>query len=107
MDDNGYPDDVELERIRRWDPRDLCGLMAFARSLWKWPQYWTMECCEEDGFELHRAVTGGWSGNEEIISALMENAPAWLMCWQSSHRGGKHMFEVRRAQVQSLGVSNG
>lgn len=40
-------------------------------------------------------VTGGWSGNEEVISAMKENTMGWIMTWSSSHRGGKYVFELR------------
>jgi hypothetical protein len=36
--------------------------------------------------------TGGWSGNEEIISALSQNSEFWMQYWSSSERGGKHTF---------------
>lgn len=41
-------------------------------------------------------VTGGWSGNEEIIGAMMENRPAWLELWYSTTRGGKYEFRSYR-----------
>lgn len=45
--------------------------------------------------EPHRYVrfaTGGWSGNEDIISALNENVWA-RMNWQMSAAGGLHIYE--------------
>jgi hypothetical protein len=47
---------------------------------------------EHDGrkLELH---TGGWSGNEEIISVL-QNSMFWVMYWQKSERGGHYYFEL-------------
>lgn len=38
--------------------------------------------------------TGGWSGNESVIEAMRQNAVGWSLTWQSSHRGGKHVFSV-------------
>lgn len=43
-------------------------------------------------------VTGGWSDNEAVISAMRENTMGWLMTWQSSHRGGKHVFKAPEVQ---------
>ena len=39
-------------------------------------------------------ATGGWSGCEEVIELLMVNF-ATSMLWESSHRGGLHVFVVR------------
>jgi hypothetical protein len=44
-------------------------------------------------------VTGGWSENEEFIGDLrsVDNVKQsrwmfWMTCWESSHRGGLHVF---------------
>lgn len=42
----------------------------------------------------YRFVTGGWSGCEEVINLLMTNI-ASIMLWESSHRGGLHVFDTR------------
>ena len=42
-------------------------------------------------FELH---TGGWSGNEEIMSAL-RSSMFWILYWMKSERGGHYYFTVR------------
>lgn len=39
-------------------------------------------------------VTGGWSYNEAIISALRENVLFWTIAWAESHRGGKFVFAL-------------
>lgn len=36
--------------------------------------------------------TGGWSGCEEIITALSNNIPFWSLYWFSSERGGHYIF---------------
>ena len=38
-------------------------------------------------------ITGGWSNNECVISAMQENYLMWGMCWYSSTRGGHYRFE--------------
>ncbi len=51
---------------------------------------------EEDTEEgvLCKLATGGWSHNEEVISALYANHVFWGMCWVKSERGGYYEFEV-------------
>jgi hypothetical protein len=38
-------------------------------------------------------ATGGWSGCEEIIDAA-SGTVWWTIFWQSTHRGGLHVFGV-------------
>ena len=40
-----------------------------------------------------RLATGGWSGNEAILSALGKNHMTWLLTWRLSSSGGIHIFE--------------
>lgn len=39
-----------------------------------------------------RLVTGGWSGNEEVISALQDNEFFWQRYWTKTERGGAYEF---------------
>lgn len=39
-------------------------------------------------------ITGGWSGNEDIINALGKNFMFWSSCWCASYAGGKHIFHL-------------
>ena len=98
-----YPEDDDLERLKTWDYSDPLGWFAFAKSI---GNYWPDELFgwyETDGSGgplLNRPVrwfeisTGGWSGNEDILGAMQENAVLWLMTWQSTRRGGHYVFEV-------------
>ena len=89
LDDDGYPTDETLARIRTWPCGDFDGLMAFINSIW-WQKYgWK----EARGY-VHMS-TGGWSGNEDIISALRENRVFWAMFWYSNKRGGHYIFKKR------------
>ncbi len=89
MDENGYPTDAEIQEIKDWPTERFPALMDYVRSLWKYSE-WGFER-EGDQYFLS---TGGWSGNEELITALGENCFFWVMCWQSSRRGGHYLFVV-------------
>ena len=88
FDADGYPTDDTLDTIKGWNFGDNAALMRYIRSAWSdVGRVW------ESGREIHMA-TGGWSGNESIIQAMMENHVFWAMCWASSTRGGKYVFEI-------------
>lgn len=89
-----YPNDDELRRVREWPPTDLSGLMDFVRSIW-WQPDWGWNQVGEN----YRISTGGWSGNEELIEALKGNTMFWMLCWQSSRRGGHYEFRVPAARL--------
>ena len=87
---NGYPDEDELKALKNLDPMDFD---AGARLL--------CNLFTESGYgraEYSRGkltlITGGWSGCEEMIEAIN-----WIwrsLYWESSHRGGKHVYKRMR-----------
>lgn len=82
------PTDIELQQIREWVMPDLHGLMGFIKSIWKYADsgYWSMVN------NVYTVSTAGWSGNEEIITAMRENTIFWLLYWDSERRGGHYVF---------------
>ena len=101
MDSDGYPDDQELQRIREWPGEDFSALMEFVRTLWKWNDWgWSQQ-----GYK-YRISTGGWSGNESLISALEGNMIFWMMCWHQSRRGGHYTFVVPKATPGPAGEAS-
>jgi hypothetical protein len=88
VSDDNYPSAEELLKVREWPYTDTAGALAFVASIWTYSnQTW------REGDMAHFA-TGGWSGNEDLIHAMQENAMLWALTWQSSERGGKHVFRV-------------
>ena len=92
-----YPDDEDLKRIREWDIRDPFGLIEFIESIgWCDPvrrrgrRVWYVE--------FH---TWGWSGNEDIISALQSNYLFWSLYWEKSVRGGHYYFRVYKLKSKT------
>lgn len=103
MDDDGYPTKQAIERIVTWPYDDLGGMLDFVESLWHWPHLATHELdhneltlCNSafDPGDLRwlRLATGGWSGNEELIDAMLGHPTAWALTWRLSARGGLHIF---------------
>jgi hypothetical protein len=86
-----YPTVSTLREIRKWDAlKDPVGLVYFVQSEWHWPELFRVKGKRILRIEAH---TGGWSGNEEIISELHSNF-FWSLYWQKSTRGGHHFFRV-------------
>jgi hypothetical protein len=99
FDKEGYPTDLTLEIIKDWSRGSgYVDLMTYVHKAWKWDDYISCKSIENQlGHDVleYTLITGGWSGNESIIYALKCNLIFYSFCWRESHRGGKHIFEVR------------
>jgi hypothetical protein len=91
LDDDGYPTEMALERIRTWPYSDPHGWFEFVSELW-WMRAWGVRSNKPGEYLFS---TGGWSGNEDIIGAMQENWILWSTTWMQSNRGGHYVFEVR------------
>lgn len=88
MEDN-YPTEEQLKTIESWAyEKGFDKLLEFVDGVFI-HLYGRFEK-KGDRWEL---ATGGWSGNEVIVMALRNNLMFWAMYWESSHRGGLHVFE--------------
>lgn len=85
MDEDGYPTEETISRIRNWSYTDFEGLAAFCHSLWIYDDYSSW-----DG-KVWNVSTGGWSGHEEIISEIPQ---AWKFLFKAEwRRGGHYIFK--------------
>ena len=92
-----YPSEPELEAIRRWDYHSIKGVFDYIKSIWEYADWgWHEENTTDNGKPIirYKISTGGWSGNEEILSALRENHVIWSFSWVQSRRGGHYIFEI-------------
>lgn len=101
MDEDGYPTEESLDRVRLWPhTEDFTALMSYVKGLWLYDEpYWreedgTDEDLPERPFRRYLISTAGWSGNESVIAAMQENRVFWMFCWWSSRRGGHYEFRV-------------
>lgn len=90
-----YPTAEALKAIETWTPgpewsgtKPWLPLLDLMKEFWN--QHYGVIRPEPTGGTAF--VTGGWSGNEDIIAALEANEVAYMMLWLSVHRGGKHVF---------------
>lgn len=105
MDCYGYPAEETEKVIREWG-NDWLGLMDYVRAAWWMPDWgWTQSDTLNDlGLPVRRyeISTGGWSGNESLISAMEGNRMFQMFCWVQSRRGGHYIYEVRTPETETL-----
>jgi hypothetical protein len=101
FDAGEYPTDQTVDFIRHYDTlKDpVIDLIGFIIQAWHF-QEWGVKFTGRE-LELH---TGGWSGNESIIGAMMDNAMLWSLCWVKSTRGGHFWFELPDFLMKRKGV---
>lgn len=92
--DKDYPTELDLTLIEKWDLKEqgVLELLEFIESKW-WSADWGFNLSGEKILKLQLS-TGGWSGNEDIISALRNNFIFWSMYWEVSRKGGHYEFKI-------------
>jgi len=85
-----YPSKRQLKAIKEFDllERPVHELIDCIEEIWH-NSDWGFKR-EKHTLELH---TGGWSGNEDTISALQRNFMFWSLYWGKSERGGHYYFD--------------
>ena len=87
-----YPRKSELKTIEKWEIKtkgDVLNLLDFIEDLWNYDY----GIIKKRG-NTYTFITGGWSGNEDIIYALDRNHMFQMACWQKSVRGGLHVYRI-------------
>lgn len=109
-DEEGYPTEETLSKIKAWDFNDFFGLVAFIKENWNYNDAYKERFEFNELFDRHEYIldisTFGWSGNEDIIKALQENELIWLVSWYSSQRGGHYTFRINPEQLGYLFTSD-
>lgn len=114
FDANGYPTEDTIEAIEMWGVDDeavptpgmLEALMDFVGRAWSYPNYWekTRDFVDPEypGDRPHvRYVfsTGGWSGNESLVSAMENNLMLAIMGPWSWRRGGHYEYRLPQEET--------
>ena len=93
-----YPDDDDLAALAAMDPLVHKGDAILNRAAELWcTDYGRVDADQIQTYGSRRwtFITGGWSGNDDIIAALDKIQLFNMLYWFSSERGGKHVYEVR------------
>jgi hypothetical protein len=97
MDLEGYPEEHELNAIRKWDVKEFPTLLDFVEERWTYADCIKREVVKKYGGGpclQWTLFTRGWSGNESLVNALLGNR-LFEMCWYWEwKRGGKHVFMI-------------
>lgn len=109
LDDEGYPTEETLEVLRKWPIPEWEAALDFIAAAWYWPDLVSRDVSAEEFVVLHgephdkflRCVTGGWSGNEDLIGAFQEHFIGWSMTWRLSSCGGLHIFKYPKCSAGS------
>ena len=96
-----YPTDEDLKLIEEWDYNDFETLAKFVQSIWYHGEdYARLDDWKKDEFKreyrMFTLITGGWSGNEDIVCALNNNQMFGMLCWHTSSRGGLHIYHIKK-----------
>lgn len=91
LNDDGYPTQETLDAIKAYPifrANDCETLLTLIQPIWTFSDYMVKDAVTGYWF----ASTGGWSGNEDIISALVDNALFWPLFWLQTRAGGHYVF---------------
>ena len=106
---NQYPDSADIEALKKYNvlKQGVDDFIKLLASAWNSDMgRMDTHIIEDTGMIVNRSIqielaTGGWSGNEEVISALHDNEWfLWSMFWQKSERGGLHVFQFKLKKVE-------
>jgi hypothetical protein len=89
-----YPTEWGIAQLRqfRGTPHQFVGLVV---RMWWEPTPLRVDAGTDDGKPVMviRMATGGWSGNEQLVG-VVEASFFGVLYWQSSCRGGLHVYHV-------------
>ena len=95
LHDGEHPSEVALDWIKGYDcyEHGVGNLLSVVKRVW-WRGDRVRTAPATDGYRL-TLITGGWSGNEDVVRSLQYNATFWPRFWERSERGGKHEFHIK------------
>lgn len=96
MDD--YPTEEELDLIKKWDCSTYEGSVSLAEHLCKiWHYGEPYAQLKGKSVKVLKLSTGGWSGNEDIMSAVNRNF-LFKRHFYSLHRGGHYVYKISKTR---------
>lgn len=101
----GYPDSSILRKIKNWNGKDVWKMIGWIRDAWNMTygniSIETKNITTSKPMKL-TLVTGGWSGNEDIMRAICKNPYFDALYWQKSERGGLHEYKIYEVKENAI-----
>lgn len=99
MDEDGYPTQEALDRLEHFtgSPKEF---VEYATSIYSgYGAIAVEDVLNGWNYPVKEVtiVTGGWSGNEKVVSTI-ERTMFSFAYWQESHRGGLHKYQIHKDQ---------
>lgn len=105
FDNDGYPTELTLSIIEDWkieSQEDLTKLFDYAKEAYHslYGNWYVIDDYDKlshwyfEPFDALIVTTGGWSGNESVIRALMENPIIRMRCLIATFAGGMYIFDI-------------
>jgi hypothetical protein len=105
FDSDGYPSDETLNYIaywythNGWTPKEFLQFCeeAFNKHYGSWTviEHYSSDFFNDKPFTSLRIATGGWSGNESLVSQ-MEKTIFWSVLWRASACGGLYILDLSK-----------
>lgn len=102
FDEDGYPSDQTLEEIVNFPFDNPSGFFelsekAFNKHYGSWQiveSYENPELRSNKPLKVVKIATGGWSGNEMVVNAMIKNV-IWSVHFIACFRGGLYIIDAR------------
>jgi hypothetical protein len=99
LDDEGYPTDEFLQFIAeyKWDVMPIMDFVNVLQDGWYFGDWGFKLSRKYKGIRKLQLHTGGWSGNETTINAILSNIylTHYLMRYVEWNMGGHYSFEIK------------
>ena len=104
LDKDNYPTDIFIEYIETFSDKkdiDFKTLLKYIETAWQYKDMFVISR-KYKGKRKLKMVTGGWSGNEMIINAILNNIylTHFYMKYVKWETGGKYYFEINERQYE-------
>lgn len=99
-----YHTEQELRLIEKWDVKEVFTLIDYIEQRWwsaDWgfKKQWSKESIHNKPIIILELHTGGWSGNEDIINALLKNKMFVILWYSEWRRSGHYKCEIDPANI--------
>ena len=103
LDNEGYPTDewIKFIQIFTLDTMPIMEFVELLRNNWWYPDWGFYLKRKYNNYRKLYLSTGGWSGNEETIEAILSNFTLqYLLGYSQWNVGGHYIFNIRINEIE-------